>query len=119
MNEKTLGKKKGSIFKSRNNDDRSKKRLAIYKHKWSDDAGGKNRTPSKETAATSQDISDWDEEYPPPLIRVSTRTVTHNDSTDQLEEEEITSIKCPRKAKGVSYIAKNIILFINIFRLKF
>lgn len=108
--------KKGSIFKSRSLlSDGSKKRLALYKHKWVDDkdgASGGSQPGTDITASgaltSSQPIcgtstySDVEEEFEPAkLTRVVTWPTTGANHDD--EAEAVTSIKCNKKAKGVSF----------------
>jgi hypothetical protein len=108
--------KKGSIFKSRSLlSDGSKKRLALYKHKWVDDkdgAGGGSQ-PGTDTSASralmssqpsggTSTYSDVEEEFEPAkLTRVVTWPTAGANHDD--EAEAITSIKCTKKAKGVSF----------------
>lgn len=108
--------KKGSIFKSRSLlSDGSKKRLALYKHKWVDDkdgAGGGSQPgadiSASRTLSSSQPIgatstySDMEEEFEPAkLTRVVTWPAPGTNHDD--EAEAITSIKCNKKAKGVRF----------------
>ena len=108
--------KKGSIFKSRSLlSDGSKKRLALYKHKWADDKDGTGgcSQPSAGISvsgalSSSQPIggtgtySDVEEEFEPAkLTRVVTWPAAGADQDD--DAEAITSIKCNKKAKGVSF----------------
>jgi len=108
--------KKGSIFKSRSLlSDGSKKRLALYKHKWVDDKDGagsgsqpgtdvslSGALSSSQPSGSTGTYSDMEEEFEPAkLTRVVTWPTagTHHDD----EAEAITSIKVNKKAKGVSF----------------
>lgn len=105
--------KKGSIFKSRSLlSDGSKKRLALYKHKWVDDkdgAGGGSQPGANISVSSSQPCggastySDMEEEFEPAkLTRVVTWPTAGANHHDDVEA--ITSIRCNKKAKGVSFI---------------
>nr|CAD7399390.1 unnamed protein product [Timema cristinae] len=108
--------KKGSIFKSRSLlSNGSRKRLALYKHKWSDDKEGGSKAggntspsstiPSQQTSSTT--YSDFEEEFEPDkLTRVTSRPAADSDPLD--EQESITSVKCPRKAKGFYTVVRNV-----------
>ncbi|PNF21759.1 hypothetical protein B7P43_G09875 [Cryptotermes secundus] len=113
--------KKGSIFKSRSLlSDGSKKRLALYKHKWVDDkdgaAGGSQPgadISASRTLSSSQPISatstysDMEEEFEPAkLTRVVTWPAPGTNHDD--EAEAITSIKCNKKAKGFYTVVRNV-----------
>ncbi|XP_069692273.1 protein wings apart-like [Periplaneta americana] len=111
--------KKGSIFKSRSLlSDGSKKRLALYKHKWVDDkdgtgAGTQPSTAVSDTLSSSQPscgtstYSDLEEEFEPAkLTRVVTWPTGNSDLDDQAEA--ITSVKCNRKAKGFYTVVRNV-----------
>ena len=92
-----ISKKKGSIFKSRPLvTDVTKKRRALYKHKWSDDKDGNQKT-NDNSGSNNTNSSVYDEFgfNDDPLTRV---TVAGADD----EEESVTSIKCTKSDKGVS-----------------
>lgn len=91
-----ISKKKGSIFKSRTlvDESGSKKRRALYRHKWTDDNKEAEKDPNKseenaETSVVTDDAYGFIEED---LERVNKET----------ENGEITSIKCNKDAKQVS-----------------
>lgn len=105
--------KKGSIFKSRSTGAASgNKRLALYKHKWCDndkesstaDAASTGTVPNEPSAShgNSAPVAFEEEEFEPSkLTRVVSYPETDMDFTD--ETEAITSIRCGKKVKGVSY----------------
>jgi len=110
--------KKGSIFKSRSLlSDGSKKRLALYKHKWVDDKDGtgggsqpgagvslSGDLSSSQPSSGTSTYSDMEEEFEPGrLTRVVTWPTAGADHGD--DGEAITSIKCNKKAKGVSLLS--------------
>ncbi|PSN37094.1 hypothetical protein C0J52_21175 [Blattella germanica] len=109
--------KKGSIFKSRSLlSDGSKKRLALYKHKWVDDKDGAGSSSQTEAGISSSThasqpsggistYSDLEEEFEPAkLTRVVTWPTASTEQDDDVEA--ITSVKCNRKAKG-AFAEKN------------
>jgi len=113
--------KKGSIFKSRSLlSDGSKKRLALYKHKWVDDkdgTGGGSRPgagislsgdlSSSQPSSGTSTYSDMEEEFEPGrLTRVVTWPTAGADHGD--DGEAITSIKCNKKAKGFYTVIRNV-----------
>ncbi|KAJ9583157.1 hypothetical protein L9F63_022498, partial [Diploptera punctata] len=112
--------KKGSIFKSRSLlSDASKKRLALYKHKWADDKDGTGGGSQTETAASSASkhssqpsggastYSDLEEDFEPAkLTRVVTWPPANTDVDD--DAEAITSIKCNRKVKAFFTVVRNV-----------
>lgn len=96
-----ISKKKGSIFKSRSLvTDGTKKRRALYRHKWCDDKDGGQKANddavqrNKESAAVYDEFGFSDE----PLQRVTNL----RPSTD--EGDGVTSIKCTKADKGVSFL---------------
>lgn len=93
-----ISKKKGSIFKSRTliDESGSKKRRALYTHKWTDDNKeiDKEANKSEENAETNTAIEDAFGFVDAPLERVI------NDS----ENGEITSIRCNKGDKSVSIL---------------
>jgi hypothetical protein len=110
--------KKGSIFKSRSLlSDGSKKRLALYKHKWVDDKDGtgggsqpgagmsaSGALSSSQPSGGTGTYSDMEEEFEPAkLTRVVTWPAAGADHGD--DAEAVTSIKCNKKAKGVSLLS--------------
>lgn len=95
-----ISKKKGSIFKSRSMiADGSKKRRALYKHKWSDDKDApKNNDENKSENASTFDEYGFSNE---PLTRI-----TQEASDD--ESETVTSIKCMKQDKGYYTVVRNV-----------
>uniref|UniRef100_A0A1Y1KXN4 WAPL domain-containing protein n=1 Tax=Photinus pyralis TaxID=7054 RepID=A0A1Y1KXN4_PHOPY len=95
-----ISKKKGSIFKSRSMiADGSKKRRALYKHKWSDDKDApKNNDENK-----SENVSTFDEYgfSNEPLMRIT------QEGSDE-ESEAVTSIKCMKQDKGYYTVVRNV-----------
>lgn len=99
--------KKRSIFKSRqvggdSNAPGTKKRFGLYKHKWSDSDGPPGAATPTQTRpepalATNTLEEDFDEVEP--LTRV---TSYPEPDADSMDGELVTSIKCTKKAKGVS-----------------
>ncbi|KAJ9576552.1 hypothetical protein L9F63_025555 [Diploptera punctata] len=90
--------KKGSIFKSRSLlSDASKKRLALYKHKWADDKDGTGGGSQTETAASS-------------ASKHSSQPSGANTDVDD-DAEAITSIKCNRKVKAPCLECQNSLVF--------
>ncbi|KAF5289501.1 hypothetical protein FQA39_LY15056 [Lamprigera yunnana] len=95
-----ISKKKGSIFKSRSMvTDATKKRRALYKHKWSDDKDGtlRNNEDSK-TDLTTYDEFGFSNE---PLTRVT-------QEVDGDASELVTSIKCTKQDKGYYTVVRNV-----------
>lgn len=105
--------KKGSIFKSRSLlSDGSKKRLALYKHKWVDDkdgTGGGSQPGTNTSVSSSQPgggtstFSDMEEEFEPAKLTRVVTWPTAGANHDDDNAEAITSIRCNKKAKGVSF----------------
>ncbi|KAK4881055.1 hypothetical protein RN001_004374 [Aquatica leii] len=96
-----ISKKKGSIFKSRSMvADGSKKRRALYKHKWSDDKDGASRNPDdpKSDATNPYDDYGFSNE---PLTRVT-------QEVDGDTPEVVTSIKCTKQDKGYYTVVRNV-----------
>ncbi|KAJ8935942.1 hypothetical protein NQ314_012564 [Rhamnusium bicolor] len=93
-----ISKKKGSIFKSRTmvDDNGSKKRRALYRHKWTDEA---NKTSEPENT-TSNNTNNEDEFgfKDDPLARITTKS----------DEDEVTKIKCVRPDKGYYTVVRNV-----------
>lgn len=89
-----ISKKKGSIFKSRSMvADGSKKRRALYKHKWCDGDPTDKKTENQED--NSKTPTEYDDTFgfqDDPLLRTS-------DS-----DSNVTSVKCTKNDKGVCYI---------------
>lgn len=94
-----ISKKKGSIFKSRSMvTDATKKRRALYKHKWSGsdenkDSNQKNMGDGKDGTSIYNDFEFNDD----PLTRVTT-------GYDSDTSSEITGVKCTKSDKGVRCI---------------
>ncbi|KAF5307357.1 hypothetical protein FQR65_LT07074 [Abscondita terminalis] len=96
-----ISKKKGSIFKSRSMvADGSKKRRALYKHKWSDDKDGAQKNPddSKNEGVNPYDDYGFSNE---PLTRVT-------QEIDGDDPEVVTSIKCTKQDKGYYTVVRNV-----------
>lgn len=102
--------KKGSIFKSRRLlTGGPKKRLALYKHKWSDDKEEKEKAAnaagtSQASAASAAPSNVFDEEFNE--SEVLTRIKRPVDSTNMEpheEEETVTGVLCSRAARKVSF----------------
>lgn len=84
---------KKSIFKSRN--ERNKKGMFLYKHSWVD-KDKKIDEEKKESIPDTSPTNSFDEK---PLQRITKTTDVFDDDFDS-----VTSVKCNRKEKGVSYI---------------
>lgn len=109
--------KKGSIFKSRSTGAASgNKRLALYKHKWCDNekegstqdapSAGKPTDEASGSHGNSAPVAFEEEEFEPStLTRVVSYPETDMDFTD--ETEAITSIRCGKKVKGVSFHSRD------------
>nr|XP_023030070.1 protein wings apart-like [Leptinotarsa decemlineata] len=102
-----ISKKKGSIFKSRTlvDDSGSKKRRALYKHKWTDDNKDDAKEPSKANEEGDTSINKSpntnDDGFvfkDDPLERV----------TNEVDEQEITSVKCSKSDKGYYTVVRNV-----------
>ncbi|KAJ3627172.1 hypothetical protein MTP99_014571 [Tenebrio molitor] len=96
-----ISKKKGSIFKSRPLvTDVTKKRRALYKHKWSDDKDAPQK-PNENTTSNNTSSSVYDEFgfNDDPLTRV---TVSDG------EKDGVTSIKCTKSDKGYYTVVRNV-----------
>lgn len=92
-----ISKKKGSIFKSRTlvDDNASKKRRALYKHKWTDDNKEVEKDAVKVEEATDIGNSNLDEDFKfsdSPLERFV------KEGTDG----DVTGVKCEKSDKPVS-----------------
>ncbi|KAJ1521007.1 hypothetical protein ONE63_002720 [Megalurothrips usitatus] len=104
-------RKKGSIFKSRaHGTDDNKKRLALYKHKWSDNldgTAGTSQQGSNAAAASSIKPStnaySLDDEFGTEEL---TR-VTKESKEDELAEA-VTSVKCAKNSKGYYTVVRNV-----------
>ncbi|KAK9737362.1 Wings apart-like protein regulation of heterochromatin [Popillia japonica] len=92
-----ISKKKGSIFKSRVPDG-TKKRRALYKHKWSDDkdANQKNNETNSNSSAAASGAYDEFGFQDDPLTRIS------NDG------EDVTSVRCTKNDKGFYTVVRNV-----------
>lgn len=93
-----ISKKKGSIFKSRTlvDDTGSKKRRALYRHKWTDDNKETEKDPGKSEESAETSVTNDEDAYgfvDAPLERVN----------NESENGEITSIRCTKDAKKVCY----------------
>lgn len=89
-----ISKKKGSIFKSRTmvDDNASKKRRALYRHKWTDEGNKTSETENEHTVANNVSPDDEFGFKDDPLTRITTKT----------DDDEVTSVKCAKPNKGVS-----------------
>lgn len=100
--------KKGSIFKCRSQVSGSKKRLALYKHKWAADdkdgnAGDGANAMGRPTGVTKVNSQPClvDEDFEPSkLTRVTSWPLCKSEMLED-EQEMITSVKCPKTAKEV------------------
>lgn len=94
--------KKGSFFKSRSEVVEKKKyKWSLYKHKWEGGEQG-SATPTRveiEPQADSNHTTFEEDFEAEPLTRV---TSYPEPDTDNEDAEAITSVKCTKKAKGVS-----------------
>lgn len=93
-----ISKKKGSIFKSRAlvDDDGSKKRRALYKHKWSSD--DKDAVKSTENISSVNNVTDEFGFSDEPLTRI----------TASDENADISSVKCMKSDKGYYTVVRNV-----------
>ncbi|XP_049829249.1 protein wings apart-like [Schistocerca gregaria] len=113
--------KKGSIFKSRSLLSGSKKRLALYKHKWADDKeGGGGATP--EGTSQSQEVGGavnsvgasvsqpclTEEDFEPSRLTRVTSWPLNSMASEEDQEEAITSVKCSKNAKGYYTVVRNV-----------
>uniref|UniRef100_A0A8D8L725 Protein wings apart-like n=1 Tax=Cacopsylla melanoneura TaxID=428564 RepID=A0A8D8L725_9HEMI len=109
---KSYQSRKGSIFKSRAaSGGQTKKRLALYKHKWVDEkqdplAGNKDKLDPK-AGAGHETVETVDEAIVNDLKRV-TRQTGSMDKFDEEEEEDVTGVTCPKKAKKFYTVIKNV-----------
>jgi len=83
---------KKSIFKSRN--ERNKKGMFLYKHSWVD-KDKKIDEEKKEESIPNTSPSNFEQK---PLLRITKTTDVFDDDFDS-----VTSLKCDKKEKGVSY----------------
>ncbi|CAG9861158.1 unnamed protein product [Phyllotreta striolata] len=98
-----ISKKKGSIFKSRTlvDDGVTKKRRALYKHKWTDD--NKEPTKANEERTTSiaegklVDVDDFD-----------FKDETLERVTKELDDGEVTSVRCTKSNKQFYTVVRNV-----------
>ncbi len=100
--------KKGSIFKHRSTNDGNKKRLALYKHKWTDDKDGtqtneedKNAPATLDTAKALDSIFDGDIDDMP--LTKFIRQPSEN-KFDFDDAPPVMGVKCSKKNKDVSQI---------------
>lgn len=98
-----ISKKKGSIFKSRSMvADGSKKRRALYKHKWCDGDPIDKKTDNQED--NSKAPNEYEEDtfgfQDDPLLRVS-------------DNENVTGVKCTKNDKGVCFTMLYCLSFFN------
>lgn len=103
----TIVPAKKSIFKSRN--ERNKKGMFLYKHSWADKDKKIDEEKKDENIADTSPSNSFEEK---PLQRVTKATDVFDDDFDS-----VTSVKCDRKEKGVSYLFKfsKIIFYIFIY----
>ncbi|RZC32744.1 wings apart-like [Asbolus verrucosus] len=98
-----ISKKKGSIFKSRSLiTDVTKKRRALYKHKWSDDKDALqklNDSAGNNTGNSAYDEFGFNDD---PLTRV---TISGGGDGDG---DGVTSIKCTKSDKGYYTVVRNV-----------
>lgn len=92
-----ISKKKGSIFKSRTlvDESGSKKRRALYRHKWTDDNKESDKDPNKSEENVEANVTNEDDAYgfeDGPLERI----------TKESENGDITSVRCSKEDKAVS-----------------
>lgn len=85
---------KKSIFKSRN--ERNKKGMFLYKHSWVDKDKKVDEEKKEESVPNASPTNSFEEK---PLQRVTKTTDVFDDDFDS-----VTSVKCNRKEKGVSYL---------------
>lgn len=92
-----ISKKKGSIFKSRTlvDESGSKKRRALYKHKWTDDNKETEKDLSK--AEENTEVSATNDEDTFGFVDCTLEVVNK-----ECENGEVTSIKCSKDAKKVN-----------------
>ncbi|KRT80684.1 hypothetical protein AMK59_6182, partial [Oryctes borbonicus] len=93
-----ISKKKGSIFKSRVPDG-TKKRRALYKHKWSDDKEKNNENTSNSVNAAAREYDEFGFQDDP-LTRIS------QDGDEN--ETGYTSVKCTKNDKGYYTVVRNV-----------
>ncbi|XP_034243848.1 wings apart-like protein homolog 1 isoform X2 [Thrips palmi] len=110
-------RKKGSIFKSRaHGTDENKKRLALYKHKWSDNQEGApgasqpgsnveqaETNASASLAKPSTSAYNVDDEFGPDELTRVTEQKVEDESV-----EPVTTVKCAKNAKGYYTVVRNV-----------
>lgn len=110
-------RKKGSIFKSRaHGSDDNKKRLALYKHKWSDNQeGGANPSQQGPNVVEAESLAsasstrpstsayNLDDEFGPSELTRITKEPTEDENL-----EAVTSVKCSKNAKGYYTVVRNV-----------
>lgn len=97
---------KKSIFKSRN--ERNKKGMFLYKHSWADKDKKVDEEKKEESISDTNPSNSFEQK---PLQRITKTTDVFDDDFDS-----VTSVKCDRKEKGVSYfIMPTLFTRINIF----
>lgn len=108
-----ISKKKGSIFKSRSliPDESTKKRRAVYKHKWTVDD-----TPQRDCDASQTPKSDENTTYDDYGFNDNPLTRVTNPGDDDDNPEGITSIKCTKGDKGVRDKLYYHITFFYVFK---
>ncbi|KAG5885724.1 hypothetical protein JTB14_000647 [Gonioctena quinquepunctata] len=101
-----ISKKKGSIFKSRTlvDDSGSKKRRALYKHKWIDD----NKDESKEPSKTNEEGENSTNKSPSMNDEFGFKDDPLERIINEDDEGEITSVKCSKSDKGYYTVVRNV-----------
>lgn len=90
----TIVPAKKSIFKSRN--ERNKKGMFLYKHSWVDKDKKIDEEKKEESIPNTSPTNSFEQK---PLQRITKTTDVFDDDFDS-----VTSVKCDRKEKGVSFI---------------
>lgn len=85
---------KKSIFKSRN--ERNKKGMFLYKHSWVDKEKKIDEEKKEESIPSTSPTNSFEQK---PLLRITKSTDVFDDDFDS-----VTSVKCDKAEKGVSFI---------------
>ncbi|KAJ8920468.1 hypothetical protein NQ315_005336 [Exocentrus adspersus] len=96
-----ISKKKGSIFKSRTmvDDNGSKKRRALYRHKWTDEANKTSEIENENAVTNNASVDDEFGFKDDPLARITTKSK---------DDEEVTSVACSKSNKAFYTVVRNV-----------
>lgn len=118
-----ISKKKGSIFKSRaldKDEDKDKKRLNLYKHKWDENAemmdepiDATKKPENMSTTNSSSATTSYFDGEPSGLTRFTKNPKAESDEQDRTfddfeDDSPVTGLKCDRNAKKYYQVVRNV-----------